>query len=391
MLKFPKLFFQSGEDTHSFENRIRPSAEKRRHLRACVAKIKDHLKPRISQATKTVLGMDRAVVPRFRTQGSWAYDTCVEPAATPPQEMDWDYGIYLPVTVWEENGPPHAMAKAYFYLVESLLQDLCGQEGWEIRPGKETCIRVQVAQWAHIDIPLYAAPEKEFEKITESVALAKAHVYDSHTYSAESISFREAIDAQQQWVDLDCIVMATRTGEWKSSDPQTVANWFRDRVEEHGVQLRRICRYLKAWRDHHWQHGGPTSVSIMIATAQAFQPRLGRDDRVLEDIARRLSQIFLHDIREPGIDNGTEDFNRLQNLEREKVAQQFGQLASQISQARQAGAHEKEEVILKLRQQFGGRLPMDSTLVEFDNEPDTIRSTPATRVAPPVISSTKAG
>ena len=37
--------------------------------------------------------------------------------------MDWDYGIYLPVTVWEDNGPPHAMAKAYFDLVEGSIAE----------------------------------------------------------------------------------------------------------------------------------------------------------------------------------------------------------------------------------------------------------------------------
>ncbi|MDZ7854773.1 CBASS cGAMP synthase [Sphaerotilus sp.] len=389
MLKFPKLFFQSNPDADAFESHIRPSAEQRRYLRSCVTKISDHLKPRITQVTKTVLGMDRSVIPRFRTQGSWSYDTCVVPAMTPPQEMDWDYGIYLPVTVWKANGPPHEMAKAYFDLVEKLLQDLCDKEKWALLPGKDTCIRIQVASWAHVDVPLYAAPEDEFEKITESVAVLKAHTYDS--LGMESIDFAEGMQTRQQWADLKSVVMATRKGEWKPSDPQVVANWFRDRVEEHGPQLRRVCRYLKAWRDHHWGQGGPTSVSIMIAVAQAFEPRDGRDDRAIEDSAKRMSRTFLGEIREPGIDDGKEDFNRLQDADRRATALRFGELAAQILQARESALHERELVVDRLHRQFGERLPKDCMRVEIDSDPDAIRKTPASRVAVPVIPSTKAG
>ncbi|HZW14452.1 MAG TPA: CBASS cGAMP synthase [Noviherbaspirillum sp.] len=389
MLKFPKLFFHSDSDTDTFESRILPDTQQRSYLQSCVRKIKNHLKPRISLATKAILGMERSVTPRFRTQGSWSYDTCVVPAMTPPQEMDWDYGVYLPVTVWEENGPPHEMAKAYFDLVEQLLEELCDEEKWTLLPGKDTCIRIQVASWAHIDVPLYAAPEEEFEKITESVSLAKASAFDSA--SMESFDFAEALETQQQWEDLDSVVMAMRTGEWKPSDPKVVANWFNDRVEEHGAQLRRVCRYLKAWRDHHWQKGGPTSVSIMIAVAQAFEPRHGRDDHSLEEAARHLSRAFLGEIREPGIDEGAEDFNRLQDADRKEAAQRFGQLAAQIFQARQSALHEKEAVVAQLRQQFGNRLPMDCERVEPDSGPDAIRNTPASRVVAPVIPSTKAG
>jgi hypothetical protein len=390
MLKFPKLFFQSALGADTFENGIRPDTDQRNHLRSCVRKIKSHLEPRIRLATKTILGMERSVTPRFRTQGSWSYDTCVVPALMPPQEMDWDYGIYLPITVWEENGPPHAMAKAYFDLVEQLLRELCDKEKWTLLSGKTTCIRIKVASWAHIDVPLYAAPEDEFKKITESVSLtARSHVLDSA--SMESADFAEAIETQQQWDDLDSVVMATRKGEWRPSDPQVVANWFKDRVEEHGEQLRRVCRYLKAWRDHHWQQGGPSSVSIMIAVAQTFEPRAGRDDRALEDAARHLSRTFLSAIHEPGIDNGKEDFNQLQDAERKVAAQRFSLLAAQMSQARQLTPHEKENVITQLRQQFGSRLPMGYTCVEADNDSDTIRHTPASRVVAPVIPSTKAG
>lgn len=389
MLKFQKLLFQSDRYASTFEAQINPTSEQRTFLRGCVRKIEAHLKPRISEVTTTILGMDRKVEPRFRTQGSWAYDTCVAPSDTPPQQMDWDHGVYLPVTVWEDNGPPHQMAKAYFKLVEALLVDLCKVEKWKLLDGKDTCIRIQVANWAHIDIPLYAAPEKEFVKIVQNISLKEARAND--VLAKSDAEMLEAIEARQEWDDLDSVVMATRIGEWKPSDPQVIANWFEDRVKEHGIQLRRVCRYLKAWRDFKWQTGGPTSISIMIAAAQGFEPILGRDDLVLEKTARLLSSSFQGDIREQGIDSGKEDFNRLVGLERRAASQRFDQLAVQIAEARGCPSHEKEKAIHILKYELGSRIPYDLACIELDDNISIVRQTPASRVPAPVVRSTQAG
>jgi hypothetical protein len=389
MLKFPKVFHGSDADSLTFGNRIRPTAAQKTHLRGCIRKIRDHLQPRISVATKTVLGMERQVSPKFRTQGSWAYDTCIDPASKPPQEMDWDYGVYLPVTVWEENGPPAQMARAYFDLVEHLLDDLCKVEGWRLVEGKDTCIRVQVARWGHIDIPLYAAPEDEFKTITESVALEKAHTTDSAVL--ERSEYMEYLEARQQWAELDSIVMATRKGGWKHSDPKKVSNWFDDRVEEHGVQLRRVCRYLKAWRDFHWPVGGPTSVLLMIATSQGFEEKKGRDDLALLDSAQRLSLSLMGAVREPGIDEGVEDFNRLTPPERLVVTQRLRQLAFHLAEAHKGSLNDRHSVLEVLLQQFGDRIPKDVSRVELDGDVAAIRQTPAVHVVAPVVPSTAAG
>lgn len=387
MLKFSKLLHQHGLDKDTFANHIRPSEEEEQALRAAIKKIREHVRSRVAEATVALLGMAHPVSPRFRTQGSWSYDTCVRPAQIPPQEMDWDYGIYLPVTVWEENGPPHAMAKAYFELVERILGDLCHKEHWKLISGKDTCIRVQISAAAHIDLPLYAAPEKEFNKIVEAAVL-KGNFMDG--ISMESRDFAEDELTQQQWEQLDCIVMATRKGEWRKSDPQTVANWFKDRIQEHGQQLRRVCRYLKAWRDFHWPEGGPTSVSVMIATGQGFKEHSERDDLAVEHAARRLAEAFQHDIRENGIDDGKEDFNRLSAADRLAAAQRFLQLANALRQARGSIA-DKRAVISLLRGQFGARVPNDVSRVESEGGADTIRNTPAARVVAPVVPTTKSG
>lgn len=392
MLKLNKLFHSSDIQDH-LSNHLEPSDEQRKFLINCKNEIRDHLRPRIEKATIAQLGMEKAVSPKFRTQGSWSYKTCVQPPFLPPQEIDWDFGVYLPVKVWEENGPPHKMAKAYFVLVENLLTDLCQAKKWKLVPGKATCIRVQVASWAHIDIPLYAAPEHEFVQIMEKAALtarADSFAHDSMGLS-ENAEFGEM--PEQLWVELNHIVLATRSGEWKSSDPEDVARWFNDRVREHTEQLRRVCCYLKGWRDYQWKDGGgPTSVSIMIAVAQAFETQRGRDDLALEKAATRLSLAIQGELRERGIDDGAEDFNnRLSPEDKKLAAQKARELASALQQARSHAVHLKHNAIADLQKQLGNRIPNRADLIDSDSGAEAIRATPAQRVTAPVVLATNAG
>lgn len=389
MLKLNRLLFATAEEV--FIDSIEPTKNQRDVLFTAKNEIRDHLRPRIREATIKVLGMDKAVTPRFRTQGSWSYKTCVQPAWHPPQEMDWDFGVYLPVSVWEDGGPPHVMAKLYFQLVEGLLRDLCKDKGWQLYSGKDTCIRVQINAWAHIDIPLYAAPEEQFVQIVEKGAFDAARTLDAR--EALVANFAEEDFTHQQWEDMVDIMMATRAGEWKPSDPEEVSRWFIDRIEEHTEQLRRVCRYLKAWRDLHWKAGdGPTSVCIMIAVAQSFEPQRGRDDIALERAARTLATALKGDVREPGIAEGLEDFNkRLDEAGRQIASARAETLASQIQSARLKASYLAGDAIDILRTQLGGRVPYRTDLVEPDGGEDAVRVIGADRVSRPVVKSTSAG
>jgi hypothetical protein len=389
MLKLNRLLFATAEEV--FIDCIRPTNDQREVLFNAKNDIRDHLRPRIREATVKVLGMDKAVTPRFRTQGSWSYKTCVQPAWHPPQEMDWDFGVYLPVSAWEDGGPPHAMAKLYFKLVEGLLQDLCNEKDWKLFTGKDTCIRVQINAWAHIDIPLYAAPEAQFVQIVEKGAFDAARTLDAR--EALVANFAEEDFTLQQWEDMVDIMMATRAGEWKQSDPEEVSRWFLDRIEEHTEQLRRVCRYLKAWRDLHWKAGdGPTSVCIMIAVAQTFEPQRGRDDLALEKAARALATALTGNVHEPAIADGKEDFNkRLDADGRQEASARAATLASQIQAARLKASHLAGDAIDILRGQLGGRVPYRTDLVEPDGGEDAVRVIGADRVSRPVVKSTSAG
>ena len=287
------------------------------------------------------------------------------------------------------------MARTYFELVERLLADLCREKNWKLFSGKDTCIRVQVSSWAHIDIPLYAAPEAQFTQIMEKALLENrslTRVLRAHDSAAlsESVEFGEM--PEQVWEDLDCIVMATRCGEWRSSDPEAVAKWFNDKVEEHTEQLRRVCRHLKAWRDYHWKEGGPTSIAIMIAVAQTFEAHPRRDDLALEEAARTLASALSGEIRERVIDDGAEDFSkRLSDEDKSKATRLALELAQTLRDSRLLAAHQKEQAIMQVQRCLGPRIPRDADLIEIDNEMDEIRATPVRKVAAPVVLATSAG
>ncbi|MCO6058579.1 hypothetical protein NG726_18130 [Pseudomonas sp. MOB-449] len=398
MLNLTKVFYSSA-DTEHLHGTLLPEGDQRAFLRSCRTKIKDYLKPAIAEATVSVLGMRKQVQPRFRTQGSWAYNTCIQPAHTFDQEMDLDYGVYLPVDVWQENGPPAKMAKAYFDLVESLLQILCVQEGWTLVTGddaKDTCIRIDVASWAHIDIPLYAAPADDFEKVVEKTAMLTAHAraMNSLNYRMASDSAESLYAKAQTWDDLDQIMMASRMGKWIASDSETVAKWFRDQITrfgELGEQFLRVCRYVKAWRDFNWKTGGPTSVSLMIAIAQGFEGKKGRDDIALEHAAAVVARAVRGDIYEHGIDNGTEDFNRLNEDKRIEAGLAADRLVSNLRSSRSSASHQGLSVLHTLRTVLGERIPFSPELIQEEGPAHIVRNAAPAIVAAPYVPNTSAG
>lgn len=378
MLKWNKLLLNDG-DAQAFDERIEPTTAQRDYLDACRVKIREQLRDGIRRASVSVLGMEQQVSPRFRVQGSWSYRTCVQRAHT-AQEMDLDYGVYLPVRVFEDRSPRVA-AKAYFDLVEGLLGSLCRSEGWSLDSSKDTCIRVKVSNWAHIDVPLYAAPEHIFHTIQERSAL-----------NADHAAFREAFELSETfWEEMDGIHLAQRDGTWKPSDPAAVTRWWRDLVEEHKEQLRRICRYIKAWRDFWWPTGGPSSVALMVALAHDFSGRPRRDDLALEAAAERLAVALLGPLYEPGIDGGKEDFlESLTAVQRREASDRARALASRLKLARSLGTHLRNDAIAEVRGQLGDRIPDRPDWVEVDGGAD-VRATAAAIVPPPVVTSTESG
>jgi len=90
------------------------------------------------------------------------------------------------------------------------------------------------------------------------------------------------------------VLMATKDRGWQDSDPRPVRDWVLEQVDLKGEQLRRVMRYLKAWRDfQRWEKDDPKSILLMVAADYAFDIAIEkRDDLALLKVLRRLPEIL---------------------------------------------------------------------------------------------------
>ncbi|MEM7291121.1 MAG: cyclic GMP-AMP synthase DncV-like nucleotidyltransferase, partial [Pseudomonadota bacterium] len=105
--------------------------------------------------------------PKFRMQGSFSYHTCNQPAHVPPQEIDLDDGLFMPVSYFQKGGDrsPVIQSAAYFSIVERILAPLCDKKGWSLFTDLPSCIRVKIDSTMHTDLALYSVPDSDFERI----------------------------------------------------------------------------------------------------------------------------------------------------------------------------------------------------------------------------------
>ena len=85
-------------------------------------------------ASACLTDSDLALRPKFRMQGSWSYHTLNRATRNPPQEIDLDDGVFLPVSFLSQNGGAHPIVASagYFTAVERILAPLCDRTGWTL-------------------------------------------------------------------------------------------------------------------------------------------------------------------------------------------------------------------------------------------------------------------
>jgi hypothetical protein len=305
-------------------------------------------------ARKSILNRP-VVAPKFFTQGSFAYDLLVDPCH-PSQQLDLDDGMYV-VVDYLQNGQPALVAKMLFEMVEEALGPLCAQRGWELNTSKQTCVRVEIARDAHIDIPIYSAPRA----IAESEELAKAAIAMDHV----------ARRANRVYVELpsDKIMLAHRDGTWQQSDPLTLHKWVEGCAVRYGEDFRRACRYFKGWRDFTWTKCGLTSITIMVAVAEALEQlyssrRGDGDDRLVYEVAQLLPDILKGDLHNPSLPDQYIVLNNWSDSERDAVVKAARAFADQMDSALKRSP-DQTMVVDALRKAFGARIPYRPDVVEI--------------------------
>lgn len=383
MPNFHQVFTKRAEP-RSYKTQLTPTGEQEQGLFAARKKIRNQLRREIPRLSELAFGREGRVQPRFRTQGSWAYNTCNQPCQD-GQEMDLDFGVYLPVSAWEDSGlHPKAAAKTYFDMIEAALAPLVQEEGWGFYHGKDTCVRVVLPRTgAHVDVPLYVAPNDEFQRIVEAALKA--------FNSVQFDEYRDDDIGEEQWRHFEHIALAMRNGTWKLSDPRKVSDWFEtETARRNGEQLRRICRYLKGIRDFRWKNGGPTSILLMVCASKVWISNEDRDDLALLHVLENIGALFLGAVVCPQI--GEEDFNRLS--EDDRLAAKAW--ADETARSLRAVIYESrmsslEDAFRQLRNALDHRFVSAPDLVLADNTASQVRGYPEEIVPQPQHRESRAG
>lgn len=321
--------------------------------------------------------------PKFMSQGSFVYKTLNLPCHNPPQQIDLDDGVYLPLETFRES--PVISKDLFFAIVDSSLKALASSKGWKFKE-KNTCARLVVSELIHIDVPLYAIPEKRYV-VMESLK-AKASRSDSEWF-ADSRSL----------LDKNEIYLAVRNREsWINSDPATISEWFKEQVRFHGEVLRNVCRHLKAWRDHQFTDGGPSSIALMACTVQTFNDVVRvrgkkftskQESEALMLCANKLQEQLTLGVENP-VDNTKPQLypSGLKESEVKQHSQAAHSFSEEISFSLRK-SQTKQQTVDSIRKLLGNRVPNRQDLVVVAN--DVVLSHSPKTTPAPVVPNGEAG
>lgn len=176
------------------------------------------------------------IQPKFWSQGSFEMKTIVNPIPETDDEgnllmkYDLDYGIYFIETGNQDK--KRSISAWHDWVYEAV-------DGHTNTPPqkKNTCVRVIFADGHHIDLPIY--------------------------YKNGEIP-----------------ELAHKSKGWIYSDPKAFFDWFNERAKS-DQQLRRIVRYLKAWRNYKELKNSstklPSGFALTILATKNFVANLNDD------------------------------------------------------------------------------------------------------------------
>jgi hypothetical protein len=401
MFNLHRVFAEAPDGVDFLSELAVPDRQERR-LRSARDAIRDKLKAGFGDwqaiASRRVV-MDAAAIrnrvpdpklrPKFRMQGSAspAYRTLNNPAHVPPQQIDYDDGVYLPVSFLAETKNPVLASAGYFHVVETALEPLCSERGWQLDKSKPSCVRIILDDQIHIDLPLYAIPDQEFEQLIETqsatkFALDRAMILDG----------TDLADSVYEAFDEDELRLAHRDKGWIISDPRLLERWFKDAIATHGPQVRRVCRYYKGWRDHQWNVCCLSSISLMKCVVDTFDELRGafedkRDDIAVLEVAARLERYFAGDIENPVLPGKLND--NWSAGDRAMFRQKAGELHRCLNEAIR-GTDQAAAALACLTKAFGPRIPQDVGLVSLTAEA-TVRAFQPTKVPARQVPRTTSG
>lgn len=243
--------------------------------------------------------------PRFMTQGSMHYKTLNKPAYpyprfNPAQQIDIDDGVYIPLDIFEEQ--PKLSHRIFLLIIKISLLKVQKEKGWKYKQGK-MCATLEIDGGTHLDVPMYAAPKEKF--LEKEKAYNARKVALSSNVGLEDTKLLESRFVEDIYLKPDNVYLAVDTAErWKKSDPAIICKWFESAVNTHGEQLRRVCKYLKSWRDQQFREKGVSSIALMACAVDVFDNYQGEfkqdcDTKPLYECSQNLHSLLSKGVVSP--------------------------------------------------------------------------------------------
>lgn len=355
MPNLSSLLYSSNEHT-TFLKELDLTSEEKSDINAARTDIRDALRNDLPNALKNKGYEGKECSPKFFIQGSWAYKTLNRPCQTPPQRSDVDDGVYLPMSIVKEENRPSMAIKDFREAVWDVLEPVCDENNW-VLSSKPNCMRVEISASAHIDLPLYAIPDDQYLLLKSSM--------ESRNYTMlDGIAVNSANDTWKK-LPSDKILLACED-KWITSDPLKMKEWFEREVSDQEEQLRRVIRYIKAFRDNQWDKGGPSSILLMAAACPLYEFKYKRDDLALLKVVAGIPQALRSGVKSP-IDSEVYLTDPLGHEGVEEAAEKFETFKTYLQAAIEDSA-KKDMACLWMRQMLGERFP---------NRPDLLIDKPA--------------
>lgn len=245
--------------------------------------------------------------PGFCWQGSFAMKTTINP--TGENDYDMDDGVYLNGYSSDQDTWPAPST------VHRWIKDATDDRTEQDSIDKNTCVRVVYANNYHIDLPIYIMKDE--------------------------VAF-----------------LAHKSKGWMESDPKAFRDWFLGKVSSNGEQLRRIVRYLKAWKDY--KSLPLKGIELTILACENIDCFENRDDKALKNTLINIISTLEDDYscKKPVIPN--EDlFQEHSETKQNDIISAFKSLKKALEEA--IAERDEEKASEKLILFFGSRFPKGKT------------------------------
>ncbi|KRE48383.1 CBASS cGAMP synthase [Paenibacillus sp. Soil724D2] len=219
----------------TFHEKIYLSSDKKESLRTS----RNAIRTKIRKYFKDELGVSE---PKFYGQGSYMMNTTIVPL---DGEYDVDDGVYLEHLKETDEEDWATPSEVHNWIIKAT-------EGHtDTDPlDKTTCVRIIYKAEYHVDLPIYVKKKDEHPKL------------------------------------------AHKSKGWIDSDPKELTKWFNNEVKAKGSQLKRLVRYLKAWKDfNEGETKLPSGMFLSILAANHFvSDHPDDDDAALSATAKAIHE-----------------------------------------------------------------------------------------------------